>query len=276
MIKIKFLESYFFRIANSIPSLDLKLKQAGMKYTPEEFVKKTFFTSFYMTTGLVLFLAALFSKAKLLVLILLVLFPVLFIGSFFYFVKLPDVRIVKKRKAIDREVVYAGRFLIVEMESGVLLYDAMANVVKSYKEIGKAFKDILNSIDLGTTMENALNEAIEFTPSPDFRRMMWQIINALRTGSDVSESLRSVIEQITKEQIIEIKTYAKKLNPLAMFYMIIAVILPSLGITMLIVLSSFISLQLSLTVLMGIALLLGVLQFIFFIVIKSSRPAVSV
>ena len=106
--------------------------------------------------------------------------------------------------------------------------------------------------------------------------MLWQIINALRTGSDVSESLKSVIEQITKEQIIEIKTYAKKLNPLAMFYMIIAVILPSLGITMLIVLSSFISLQLSLPLLVGIAILLGLLQMIFFVVIKSSRPSVSV
>ena len=273
---IKILKNHFFRVAKSLPDLDLKLKQAGMKETPEQFVKKTFFTSFYMTTGLILFLAAAFSKAKLLIVILAVLFPLLFIGVFFYFVKLPDVKIIKKRKAIDREVVYAGRFLIVEMESGVLLYNAMANVAKSYKEVGKVFQDILNSVDLGTNIEDALNEAIEFTPSSDFRRMMWQIINALRTGSDVSESLKSVIEQITKEQIIEIKTYAKKLNPLAMFYMIIAVILPSLGITMLIVLSGFLSLQLSLTVLIGIAVLLGILQFIFYVIIKSSRPAVSV
>ncbi|MBD3355192.1 hypothetical protein GF361_04370 [Candidatus Woesearchaeota archaeon] len=247
-----------------------------MKDNPEEFIKKTFFTSFYMTTGLIIFLIAVFSKFKFLAFMSALIFPLLFIGMFFYFVKLPDVKIIKKRKSIDKEVVYAGRFLIVEMESGVLLYDAMANVVKSYKEIGKAFKDILNSIDLGTSIEAALNEAIEYTPSPDFRRLLWQIINALRTGSDVSESLKSVIDQITREQIIEIKTYAKKLNPLAMFYMIIAVILPSLGITMLIVLSSFISLELSLPMLVGIAVLIGLLQLIFFVVIKSSRPAVSV
>ncbi|MBR9692201.1 type II secretion system F family protein [Candidatus Woesearchaeota archaeon] len=247
-----------------------------MKETPEEFVKKTFFTSFYMTTGLSLFLFAIFSKVKFLAVILAVLFPIIFLGTFLYFVKLPDIKIIKKRKSIDREVVYAGRFLIVEMESGVLLYNAMANVAKSYKEIGKEFSNILNNIDMGTNIEDALNETIEFTPSPDFRRLLWQIINALRTGSDVSESLKSVVEQITREQIIEIKAYAKKLNPLAMFYMIIAVILPSLGITMLIVLSSFISIQLSLPLLVGIAVLLGLLQLIFFVVIKSSRPAVSV
>jgi flagellar protein FlaJ len=263
-------------ITSSFPALNIKLRQSGMKETPGEFVKKTFFTSFYMTTGLVLFLAAIFSKIKFLVVILSIVFPILFMLMFLYFVKLPDVRIIKKRKEIDREVVFAGRFLIVEMESGVLLYNAMANVAKSYKEIGKVFKDILNSIDMGTGIEDALNEAIEFTPSPDFRRVLWQIVNALRTGSDISESLKSVVEQITREQIIEINTYAKKLNPLAMFYMIIAVILPSLGVTMMIVLSSFISIQLSLPVLVGVAVLLGILQLIFFVIIKSSRPAVSV
>ena len=273
---IKILKDLFIRIADTLPNLELKLKQADMKDTPIDFVKKTFFTSFYMTTGLILFMAAIFSKAKFLVLILAIIFPILFILMFLYFAKLPDVRIVKKRKSIDKEVVFAGRFLIVEMESGVMLYNAMANVAKSYKEIGKVFSDILHSIDMGTGIEDALNEAIEFTPSPDFRRVLWQIINALRTGSDISESLKAVIEQITREQVIEIKTYAKRLNPLAMFYMIIAVILPSLGITMLIVLSSFISVELNLTLLVAIAIMLGVLQVIFFVIIRSSRPAVSV
>jgi flagellar protein FlaJ len=98
----------------------------------------------------------------------------------------------------------------------------------------------------------------------------------LKTGSDISESLKAVVEQITREQIIEIQTYAKKLNPLAMFYMIIAVILPSLGITMLIVLSSFVSISLDLTILIAIAVMLGLLQLMFYAIIKSSRPAVGV
>lgn len=247
-----------------------------MKDSPDEFVKKTFFTSFYSTTGLLFAFVAAFSKIKWLMITVCILFPMVFVGLFLYFIKLPDVKIIKKRKEIDKEVVYAGRFLIVELSSGVLLYNAMVNVAKSYKEIGKTFREIIDSIDLGTPIEDAINTAIEYTPSSDFRRVLWQIINALRTGSDVSESLRSVVDQITREQVIEIKTYAKKLNPLAMFYMIIAVILPSLGITMLIVLSSFISMELNLASLIGIAVLLGLLQLMFFVVIKSSRPAVSV
>ena len=123
-------------------------------------------------------------------------------------------------------------------------------------------------------MEDALTEAVEFIPSDDFRRILWQILNSIRTGSDIGKSLNLVLEQIAKEQTIEVNKYGRKLNPLAMFYMIIAVILPSLGMTMMIVLSSFIELQLSLSILILIALFLGFVQFMFLSMIKFSRPAI--
>ena len=59
-----------------------------------------------------------------------------------------------------------------------------------------------------------------------------------KTGADVSTSLNSVVEQITHEQMIEVKEYGRKLNPLAMFYMMMAVIIPTLGVTLLIVIST--------------------------------------
>ena len=140
--------------------------------------------------------------------------------------------------------------------------------------IGKYFKEITDKVNLGTSMEDALNEAVEFIPSTDFRRILWQIINSLKTGSNISNSLTTVLEQIVREQQIEVTKYGRKLNPLAMFYMIIAVILPSLGITILIILSSFIQFQLSLTILIIIASLLGFMQFMFLSIIKISRPAI--
>ena len=100
------------------------------------------------------------------------------------------------------------------------------------------------------------------------------MINSIRTGSDVAKSLYSVMEQITKDQITEVNKYGKKLNPLAMFYMIVAVILPSLGITMLIILSSFIHFELSLTILLALAGFLGFVQFMFIAMVKFSRPAI--
>ena len=265
---------FFQIIARRLPNLKHSLKKAGMNYKPEDFIKRTFLSAFYMTTGLVVSLALILAKFDVLKGIMVIFIPIIFFILFSYLLKLPDVKISKKEKGISKEIVFAGRHLIIELESGVPLYNALINISKNYEVIGKYFKEIVNKVNLGTSMEDALTEAIEYIPSDNFRRLLWQILNSIRTGSDVAKSLESVLEQIAREQIIEVNKYSKKLNPFAMFYMIIAVILPTLGVTMLIVLSSFIEVNISLTILLVIAFLLAFTQFMFLSIIKFSRPAI--
>lgn len=271
---IKFLDLLIVRITKLMPSLSLKLKQADLKDTPEFFIKKTLMSSLYMAGGLMVFLFLVLSKLGDFTKFLILATPIVFIVLFVYFLRVPDVKILKKQREVNSEIVFAGRFLIIELESGVPLYNAFQNVTKNYPTIGKYFNDIVTKIDLGTQMEDALNETIGFTPSANFRKILWQIINSQKTGADMNKSLKSVVDQITQEQLIEVKEYGRKLNPLAMFYMIIAVILPSIGITMFIILSSFLNLTLTLPLLVTISFMLGFMQFMFLAMIKSSRPAV--
>jgi len=273
VVKIK-PSSVFQRVSKAFPTLKAKLKQAGMEDKPEDFIKKTFVSAFYMTTGLVVLLFLVLAKLNLVKGVLFLIVPIVFFAMFFYMIRLPDARITKKEKEISKEIVFAGRFLIIELESGVPLYNAMINISKNYEVVGRYFKEITDKVDFGTSMEDALNEAVEFVPSNDFRKILWQIINSIRTGSNVAKSLYSVMEQITKDQITEVNKYGKKLNPLAMFYMIIAVILPSLGMTMMIILSSFIHFEISLTILLALAGFLGFVQFMFIALVKFSRPAI--
>ncbi len=268
------LSDFFQIVARSLPDLKHKLKRAGMSYKQDEFIKRTFLSSFYLTTGLAFSIAMILAKFNVLKSIMLVFVPVIFIILFSYMMKVPDVRISGKERSITKEIVFAGRHLVIELESGIPLYNAMINVSKNYEVIGSYFREIIEKVNLGMSMEDALTEAVEFIPSNDFRRLLWQVLNSIRTGSDVSKSLTAVLEQITREQTIEVNRYSKKLNPFAMFYMIIAVILPSLGITMLVVLSSFLDFKLSLTVFMVIAFFLGFVQFLFLSLIKFSRPAI--
>jgi pilus assembly protein TadC len=267
------MDIFYKRIANRIPELNIKLQQAGMPDTGVDFIKKTVFSSFYMTTGVIVAFAFLLSKMGVNVLFLIFAYPILFMMMFAYFLKFPDVKILKIQREIDREIVFAGRFLIIELESGIPIYDAFKNVAINYPIIGKYFNNIVEDIDLGTTIDDALNHAVDMTPSTNFRRMLWQIINSMTTGADIATSLNSVIEQIVREQRIELNEYGRKLNPLAMFYMIIAVILPSIGITMFVILVSFLSIKLNLSTLLIIAGMMGFVQFLFYTVVKSSRPA---
>src|SRR3989338_5796594 len=268
------LSTLFHLIAKSFPMLKLKLKQAGMEEKPEEFIKKTFISAFYMTTGIVVTLFLFLAKFEALKGVFLLIIPVIFVVMFFYMLKLPDLKISKKEKEAGKEIVFVGRFIIIELESGVPLYNTMVNVSKNFKVVGQYFKEITDKVDLGTSMEDALNDAVEFIPSNDLRKILWQIINSIRTGSNVAKSLYSVMYQITKDQVNEVNKYGKKLNPLAMFYMIVAVILPSLGVTMLIILSSFIKFELSLTILLALAGFLGFVQFMFIAMVKFSRPPI--
>ncbi|MFH0868153.1 MAG: type II secretion system F family protein [Candidatus Woesearchaeota archaeon] len=266
--------AFFQLIARSLPNLKLNLKRAGMNYKPEDFVKQTFLSAFYMTTGLVVSSILILIKFDVLKGIMIVFIPIIFFAIFSYMLKLPDVRISKKEKGVSREIIFAGRHLIIELESGVPLYNALTNISKNYEIIGKYFKEIVDKVDLGASMEDALTEAVEYIPSDDFRRLLWQLLNSIKTGSEVSKSLTAVLEQITREQTIEVNKYSKKLNPFAMFYMIVTVILPTLGVTILVVLSSFIEFKIDLTIFMVIAFLLAFVQFMFLSIIKFSRPAI--
>lgn len=266
-------ELFYKKVASRIPELSLKLKQAGMPDSEADFVKKTIFSSFYLTTGLVVTLALMFAKVDVSIAYFIFVFPVLFIMMFLYFIKFPDVRIIRIQREVDKEIVYAGRFLVIELQSGVPLYDSFKHISDNYPVIGKCLRNIVEDIDLGTPVEDALERAVDVTPSNNLRRVLWQIINSMTTGADVAMSLNTVIEQIVREQKIELSEYGRRLNPLAMFYMIVAVILPSIGVTMFVILVSFLSIKLTLFSLLLIAGGMGVVQFLFYTVVKSSRPA---
>ena len=262
------------RIARRFPQLQMKLLQAGLPDTPEDFVKKVFMVAFMYTTLLNIAFFLFLIKFKTLFLIIFATVPLSFLVMFFYFIKIPEMRIMKRKKEIDKELVFAGRFLLIELSSGVPLYNALKNIAATYPNTGKLFQRIVDKINLGTPMEKALQEAVEESPSENCRKVLWQIINSMQTGSDAAVSLRSVLDQIAKEQLIEVNRYGKKLNPLAMFYMIIAVIAPSLGISMMVVLSSLMNFSFNLVILLVIAGFLGFIQFMFITMVKNSRPSV--
>jgi flagellar protein FlaJ len=255
------------KIAKTIPDLQLRLRQARMIDTDEQYIKKTWFTAMYLGLGILIVFFA-FSKSWQVILF----YPIIFFLLFLYFLKYVDVKISRIKSRVNQEIIFAGRFLIIELESGVPLYNAFKNVAKNYEIIGPYFGEIIEKVDLGTTLEDAINESISMTPSPNLRKVLWQLLNSMKTGSDVTTALGVVVDQIVREQQILVKEYGRKLNPIAMFYMMMAIIVPSLGTTMIVVLATFMGLRLSLLVLMFLAGLIGFLQFMFLSIIRSIRP----
>lgn len=258
-------------IAKRFPDLKFKLAQARVDESVEYYVQKTFFVSMLLAAGVTIILFA-FSKSPKALLF----FPVVYLITFFYLMHATDAKLSKIQRNVSKEVVFAGRFLIIELESGVPMYTAFQNISNSYEHVGKYFSEITQRVDLGTPMEEAINEAVQLAPSNDLRRIFWQILNSLKTGSEISSALNSVIDQIVREQEIAVKEYGRKLNPMAMFYMMIAIIVPSLGTIMLLILATAIGLEMGF-LLFSIVIGLNILIQLFFLVtIKSQRPPVDI
>ena len=84
-----------------------------------------------------------------------------------------------------------------------------------------------------------------------------------------------LLKEITEEQLVKIESYSKKINSLSLFYMILGVIAPSLGISVLIIAAGFANINVTMFLLMFIFAVILVIQYFFILLFKSSRPMVS-
>jgi hypothetical protein len=264
----------FHLYVTKFPGIAAKLRMAHMPVRPDDFVKKCFKGGLMLSvacTLLAFFSLDLLGGNKL---HLIWMFPALWLILFWFMMHSPDVQIRKRQREIEKEVLFAGRFILVKIEAGQPFFNALEDASKAKGIAGKYFGEIVHEIKLGTPIEKALDNAVEYSPSEKFRRILWQVNNSLKTGTDVGNTLRAILKQIMDEQIIEIKDYGKKLNSLAMFYMLLGVVVPALGMTMFIIIASFLDIQVTFTYLLFAAGMLAFLQFMFISIFKSIRPMV--
>lgn len=262
---VEYLGSFF-------PDLRKKLRVAKMKRTQNDYIKDVVVVSSLITVVLAVCLTLFFivSFTNLLWLVLLV--PLLAIMVFLFLMKRVDVLIMSRQRSIDRDLLFAGRQLLIEIRGGIPLYDAIVHLTSDYGEVSKVFKEIVDKTNLGVPLDVAMEDVAEETPSKPFKRLILQIVNSIRSGSDIAVALETILDQMSQEQLIEVKAYGQKLNPLGMFYMLFGIIVPSLGITLLVTLLTFTGVAFSQVFLFGTLLLLLLVQYVFLTMIESSRP----
>src|SRR3989338_5235476 len=262
--------------AQMFPHLKKDLRVAHIKEDPRAFIKKMALGSTYLSLALFAIVFFAFGRTTIPKYLLIAIFQFLYFVSFFFMMQYPQVVKRRRQKEIDREVLFAGRYLLVKIESGVPLFNALIDGSKSYGVMAKYFREIVEDIRTGVPIEIALENSREFSSSRQFRKILSELVTSLKTGVDVGQSLKSILKSISNEQMIEIKDYSKKLNGYIMIYMILAVVLPSLGMTMLVVVASFLALELSLTFILIAAGILIFVQFIFLTLFRSIRPNVNI
>ncbi len=256
--------------------LDLELKQAGLAIDTETYLASIYNNTFFTFVVLCIVFAVLLKltgkpvaySLLFAVVLTLVLLPRQFAK--------PKLLAKRRVTSIEQNLLAALQQMLIQLRSGVPLFNILVDIANSdYGELSKEFSKAVKAINAGIPADVALADLAEETPSLYFRRAVWQISNGLKAGSDMENVIADIINSLAEQQLIAIQQYGSKLNPLAMFYMLIAVILPALAITFTIVLTSLISLsEITLKFLLfGIYFFVLFFQFIFLGLIKSNRPA---
>lgn len=263
-------------IVKQNPGLKRLLFTAKIKQSPRDFVARGLRLAIFSAISVTTLMFFMFDKLEVPLVWLLIVFPVSFFLTIMFIFQMPYGIIRKREREINKEVLFAGRYLLVKMESGYPLFNTLIDASKSYGVCADYFKGIVEDINTGTPIEEALEAAREYNPSDKFKRILWQIVTALNTGADVTDPLRATLKTITNEQILEIKAYARKLNALMMFYMVVACVMPSIGVTMFIIMSSFLQLEITTGHLFFLLFLLSVVQLSFISLISATRPMVNI
>lgn len=281
--KVKSITEHFLGIGENLskmfPSLEFDLEQSGFEISPRRWMSIALFAFmfyFILIFGLVM-LVTIVAKIEFSRSVIVSLFAGLGIGggSFMFLGFYPKLSAQKKVNDIEKNLPYVLHHILVQVRSGVPLYDTLVSIAKGdYGTMSREMRKVVNEINTGKSEAEALEKVTRETPSFFFRRVMWQLINALKSGADVGVTMKEIVENLAVEQRVAIKKYGAQLNPLALMYMLFAVIFPTLGITFLIVLSSFTGMKFSLElVLTGITGVIVLFQFMFIGLIKSRRPA---
>ena len=262
-------------IARKNPRLELELKQAKIDERPETYISKSLAIALIFSLTLIAPLFFILIKAKVSLLFLLGVFIIFFPLILMIILNLPSYRIKKRINEIESDILYSARYLLLKMRTGAPLINALVDVSKLHTNSSKYFGEIVSDIYLGEPIENAIEHAYRYTPSEQFKKILKVVKNSLNTGVDIKSNMELVLKEITDEQIIKIESYSKKINSLSLFYMVLGVIAPSLGVSMFIIAASFIKIKVTMGLLLFLFVLICIIQYFFIMLFNAAKPKVS-
>ncbi len=272
-----FMHNYIQSVAFKHPKLEDALTARGVKGTVQDFIKRMMLSAIMMGVLVGAVIVIVLQKTSIALPIRIVLGALIAFAvyrmMFGMFLSYPATKGRKSGKNIERDILFAVRDIIISLRSGMPLYNAITSVSTGYGDASAEFKHIVEMVQVGIPLGDAIDRAIADTSSQSFRRVMLQASVSIKSGSDVISALQSAIDQLSQERLIELRRYGQRLNALAMFYMLFGVILPSMGLAVATILTTFISLfTITPQLLYGALVGIFFLQIIFLQIIRSSRP----
>lgn len=156
-----------------------------------------------------------------------------------YWMSFPRVHAQKRAQLVERELLFALRDVSVEMDAGMSFVDALELLTEGYGAFSEEITEVIKEIRIGTPVEDALESSMHKNVSRIYKSAMLRIVSGIRSGADVPTLLSVVIENLTQEVKAQVKSYGQEINLWATLYLIVGIVLPSMGLTLMVMLSTF-------------------------------------
>ncbi len=227
------------------PSVRYDLRNVGIEAPAENYCAVSFLSAMIWAMLVAFMVGAAVSMSETLVLPVKVLVALLslFIGFFFFMVlHLAFPRIISKGIAakIDHELIFAMRDMLIQVNSGIPLFNAIENIGNSsYKHVGPAFREVANNVKGGGSLMDELENMAIRTQSEYLKKIAWQLVTAIRAGANLSSTLKGVVKLLVDYQFSLFKSFNAELNFIILIYLMVAAVLPTIGTTVLVIFSVF-------------------------------------
>ena len=159
-------------IAKSKPSLKLELFQAEIQMLPKVYASivalTTIFYFFVLTP--VIFLIGLLAKGQPDFMLPLAVGGVFSLFVFYYLMGYPKFVALRRIKKLEKDLLNSLQHILIEIKSGVPLFNALIGVTSGYGEVSDEFRIVVKEINAGIPEIKALERASLRNPSLHFRR----------------------------------------------------------------------------------------------------------
>lgn len=192
---------------------------------------------------------------------------------FFLHASYPNIIVKKIAAKENKDLLYALREMIIDIDGGVPLFDAMKNIsAAGYGYVSADFEAVVRQIESGVAERDALKQLALKTDSEFLKRAAWQMVNALESGAKMSDALEGIAIAVENYLFREIKNYSNNLNFLLLIYMLVGVVMPSLGITFMILLSAFSGVGVTMDTVIVLIVCTSIFQLVMIGYMASTRP----
>ena len=259
------------------PDLNWTLKKAGIKVDAIIYLSIAIFVALMaFTLSTVVIAIPLIMKGSMEFATGLIISGVLGVVAFIYVLFIPNLKISRIRRGVDKNLEYMLKDMQIQLTAGIPLFDIFVNVgIGGYGECSVICNNVVQEVQGGKSIVNVLDEFGMLSSSEYLRRVFWQIVNALKTGSNVGISLKMISNELKEEKENKITEFAQELSLLSLIYMLGVIVMPSMGVTLILILSSFLGGAMITEMIFWVILIVIIfVQIVFISIIRSKRPDV--